>query len=122
MTPLSHPHSHTHTLAPFCRKNPGEYDADYGFLALFHGMERPNKLVIRTFHRWARADWGAYSLALVGMLLTEDRKTMPWVCVEPSQNLTHSLSLTPRRFKFNLAAAHKRIAKARHGIMDTVRM
>lgn len=34
------------------RATPGEYDAGYGFLAVFHGIERPNKVIIRTFHRW----------------------------------------------------------------------
>ncbi|GLI62563.1 hypothetical protein VaNZ11_005233 [Volvox africanus] len=29
-----------------------EYDELYGFLAVFHGFERPNKVVIRTFHRY----------------------------------------------------------------------
>eukprot|EP00198_Chlamydomonas_reinhardtii_P010543 XP_001699880.1 predicted protein [Chlamydomonas reinhardtii] len=57
------------------RATPGEYDAGYGFLAVFHGIERPNKVIIRTFHR----------------------------------------------YKFNLSAAHKRIANARHGIMRAIR-
>ncbi|EFJ43291.1 hypothetical protein VOLCADRAFT_96527 [Volvox carteri f. nagariensis] len=52
-----------------------EYDEMYGFLAVYHGFERPNKVIIRTFHR----------------------------------------------YKFNLSAAHKRIANARHGIMSAVR-
>ncbi|GIM05780.1 hypothetical protein Vretimale_10249 [Volvox reticuliferus] len=52
-----------------------EYDELYGFLAVFHGFERPNKVVIRTFHR----------------------------------------------YKFNLAAPHKRIANARHGIISVIR-
>ncbi|KAG2422888.1 hypothetical protein HXX76_015716 [Chlamydomonas incerta] len=57
------------------RATPGEYDAGYGFLAVFHGIEKPNKVIIRTFHR----------------------------------------------YKFNLSAAHKRIANARHGIMMAIR-
>ncbi len=32
--------------------SPGEYDTSYGFLAFFHTIERPNKLVVRTFHKW----------------------------------------------------------------------
>ncbi|PNH08108.1 hypothetical protein TSOC_005379 [Tetrabaena socialis] len=55
--------------------SPSDYDVSYGFLAVFHGWERPNKVVIRTFHR----------------------------------------------YRFNLSAAHKKIAKARHGIISAIR-
>ncbi len=40
------------TLAPSsCRAHPTEYDTEYGFACAFHGLEKPNKLIIRTFHR-----------------------------------------------------------------------
>lgn len=31
--------------------SPGEYDTDYGFFCCFHALERPNKVIIRTFHK-----------------------------------------------------------------------
>ncbi|KAG2489725.1 hypothetical protein HYH03_011832 [Edaphochlamys debaryana] len=57
------------------RAAPGEYDVNYGFMAFFHAIDKPNKVIIRTFHR----------------------------------------------YRFNLAAPHKRIAKARHGVTNAVR-
>lgn len=37
--------------------SPGEYDTSYGFTAFFHTIERPNKLVVRTFHKWVAWRW-----------------------------------------------------------------
>lgn len=47
----------TEAATTVMNNNRSEYDEMYGFLAVFHGFEKPNKVVIRTFHRW-RWVWG----------------------------------------------------------------